>query len=289
MKTAIIGSVDLLSASEIELWARSIRGTGYTDDIILLSYRIPADCHAEYRNLIQTYNIELLGFDYDENGRPLNLQGPVAQQTQNHIWRMRFFHMWQLLMERTEYTHVINSDVRDVVFQRNPNEVLHTVQGVIAPAEGVQMQYESWNATSITECFGPYVWEYAAKEFNIYNCGSWGGEARIIKWLALTIFMMSHHRVNPGDQPSYNMLMNGLLKECGVVNQFTMNDEWACQCALTFEPHRSNLREVLQHKIPTIDANGIVRTADGVPYVMVHQYDRVPGWKEQIKQRIYNA
>jgi hypothetical protein len=36
MKTAIIGSVDLLPSDEVELWANSIRSTGYTDDIILL-------------------------------------------------------------------------------------------------------------------------------------------------------------------------------------------------------------------------------------------------------------
>ena len=239
--------------------------------------------------MIEKYNIEVLSFDYDENANPLNLTGPISNYTQNHIWRMRFFHMWQFLTERVEYTHVINSDVRDVVFQRNPNDLLHTIDnGVIGPAEGVRMSHEMWNAKSVQDCFGPYVWEYAAKDFMIYNCGSWGGSANIIKWLALTIFMMSHQRPNPGDQPAFNVLMNGLLKECGVAKHMGMNDEWACQCALTFEPSRKHLREVLEHDTPVMGADGIVRNAQGTSYVIVHQYDRVPGWKETIHRRLHS-
>jgi hypothetical protein len=287
MKTVIIGSVDQMSADDIWLWAKSIRSTGYTDDIVLLSYRIPSEQLTKYKILIDTFGIELLSSDYDENAQPLNLVGPISNQTQNHIWRMRFFHIWQFLTDRTEYTHVINSDVRDIVFQRNPNEVLHTItNGVIGPAEGVKMMREDWNAKSVQECFGPYVWECAAKDFMIYNCGSWGGSANIVKWLALTIFMMSHRRANPGDQPAFNVLMNGLLKECGVAKHMGMNDEWACQCALTFEPSRKHLRGVLEHDIPVMGSDGIVRTASGLPYVIVHQYDRVPGWKDAIQHRL---
>jgi len=285
-KTAIIGSIDQLPANEIKLWADSIRKTGYEDDIILLSYRIPPDQLFAYKEVIEKYKIELLSFDYNENAQPLELSGPVSSQVQNHIWRMRFFHMWQFLSERTEYTHVINSDVRDVIFQRNPNEILKDVTGVIAPAEGVRMIHEQWNAKSIQDCFGPYVWEYAAKDFMIYNCGSWGGSANIIKWLALTIFMMSHQRANPGDQPAFNILMNGLLKECNIAIHMDMDDEWACQCALTFEASRVHLRSVLEHEIPTMGSDGIVRNAKGTPYVIVHQYDRVPGWKELIQRRL---
>jgi hypothetical protein len=94
-KTAIIGSIDQLPANEIKLWADSIRKTGYEDDIILLSYRIPPDQLFAYKEVIEKYKIELLSFDYNENAQPLELSGPVSSQVQNHIWRMRFFQMWQ--------------------------------------------------------------------------------------------------------------------------------------------------------------------------------------------------
>lgn len=284
MKTVIIGSVDLLPANEIETWVKSIRKTGYVDDIVLFSYRIPPDEMSRYKELMDEYQIEVLGFDYDENAKALNLTGPVSQQVQHHIWRIRFFHMWQFLTERTEYTHVINSDVRDVIFQRDPNEVLQHVTGVIAPAEGIRMSNEPWNAKSIYDCFGPYVWEYAAKDFMVYNCGSWGGNAKIIKWLALTIYTMTHQRVNPGDQPAFNLLMNGLLKECGVATEYTTSDEWACQCAVI-----SNKQTVdfFEHEKPTLGPDGIVRNPTGTPYVLVHQYDRIPEWKSSIHRRIH--
>jgi len=284
MKTAIIGSVDLLPTSEIETWAKSIRQTGYTDDIILLSYRIDPTENVSYKQLMETYGIEVLSFDYDENGNSLNLSGPVSNQVQHHIWRMRFFHMWQFLNERTEYTHVINSDVRDVIFQRNPNDFLKNVSGIIAPAEGVRMVHENWNAKSVYDCFGPYVWELVAKDFMIYNCGSWAGEAKLVKWLALTIYTMTHQRANPGDQPAFNLLMNGLLKECGIAKEYTMSDEWACQCAIITKQETLN---VFEHQLPVLGDDGIVRNVNGTPYVLVHQYDRIPAWKTAISRRIH--
>jgi hypothetical protein len=283
MKTAIIGSVDLLPANDIEMWAKSIRQTGYSDDIILLSYRINPSENISYARLMDTYAIEILEFNHDEHGHKLNLSGPVSNQIQYHIWRMRFFHMWQFLTERTEYTHVINSDVRDVVFQRNPNEILKDLRGVIAPAEGVRMSNEGWNAKSIYDCFGPYVWELAAKDFMVYNCGSWGGEANIIKWLALTIYAMSHQRANPGDQPAFNLLMNGLLKECGIAKEYTTSDEWACQGDAVSNQEKL---KVFEHVMPTVGNDGIVRNPSGVPYVLVHQYDRIPSWKVLIEKRL---
>lgn len=283
MKTVIIGSVDLLPANNIELWAKSIRTTGYTDDIVLFSYRIATEELPRYQTLMEKYSIEVLEFNYDENGSPLDLVGPVSNQIQHHIWRMRFFHMWQFLTERTEYTHVVNSDVRDVIFQRNPNEILSGISGVIAPAEGIRMSNEPWNTKSIFDCFGPYVWELAAKDFMVYNCGSWGGSAKIIKWLALTLYTMTHNRLNPGDQPAFNLLMNGLLKECGIVLNYTTEDDWACQCAVFSNPNTVNHFE---HPFPTLGDDGVVRNPNGVPYVLVHQYDRIPEWKNVMIRRL---
>ena len=100
------------------------------------------------------------------------------------------------------------------------------------------------------------------------------------------------------DQAVYNFIINqSPFKEDTL---FTNNtDSWAIQLGTTigavqsgkgdlgmmFKNDSSKYQRIYEDNQPIVE-NGIVKTVDGQPYVIVHQYDRVNGLKEEI-EKIY--
>jgi hypothetical protein len=63
------------------------------------------------------------------------------------------------------------------------------------------------------------------------------------------------------------------------------NSGWAMQAGTTVDPSKiEKFRPFLTEKEPLFE-DGIVKTCDGKPFVIVHQYDRVPLWKKHIQEK----
>jgi hypothetical protein len=62
---------------------------------------------------------------------------------------------------------------------------------------------------------------------------------------------------------------------------------WACQAGVCVDPSKiEGFRPFLLETEPVFN-NGVVQTADGKTFCIVHQYDRVPEWKKFVQEK-YN-
>ena len=60
-------------------------------------------------------------------------------------------------------------------------------------------------------------------------------------------------------------------------------DAWACQLGTTADPNKlQQFKPFILEPLPRL-INGKITTSTGVPFTIVHQYDRVPAWKEIIE------
>jgi len=287
-KDLLIGAADLYDWSKINNWARSARESGFTGDIALLTYRVSENVPLRAKEL----SIDVYQIDHDPYGQAIshNTQG---RNTQSH--QMRFFHAWQLLWTDElykNYNHVIMTDVRDVIFQKNPSEffilgnktpILNNLTGYrfVASSEAIQYKNEPWGADNMMNGFGPLVWEMA-KEWKIYNVGVVAGISRNMMGLFLNLYTMTVGRYIPSDQSAYNILVN--LTNADQFYQTGHSDNWAAQLGTTLDPQKSHYDSLLVEVKPMV-RDGLVYNQRGQLFHIVHQWDRVPGLNETINQR----
>lgn len=280
MKNLLIGGSDLYDWSKVKTWANSARDAGHNGDIVILAYRIKNQ--DEYLEEARKLDIDVYQIDYDQYGQPIK-HHDKGRDTQSH--QMRFFHMWQYLMENHDYKYVISTDIRDVYFQRNPfeflNEMLpdiytdpfeHFIPKLIASAEGMKYEDEPWGLDNMFRGFGPIVTEYA-KPWPIFNVGVMAGPPTMMRDMFFKIYNMTVGRYIPSDQSAYNIFVNMTDKD----NFFTATHDagWVCQCGTALDPEKSHYIPKFQGPRPSI-IDGRVYTSYGEEYYIVHQWDRVP-------------
>lgn len=150
---------------------------------------------------------------------------------------------------------------------------------------------EPWGNENLAQAYGQYVYTLF-KDNEIYNVGTIGGYAEYVKDLVFNIFINSINRHIPiVDQAVYNVLLN--TQPYKDVTFFAKQSHaWACQAGTTVDPSKiSQFRPHLLEAEPKF-VKGIVVTgqdssyaSEGTPFVIVHQYDRVPEWKQFIKNK----
>ena len=85
------------------------------------------------------------------------------------------------------------------------------------------------------------------------------------------------------DQAALNLLMS-MHPYKDVTYYATSQDAWAAQLGTTADPKKIELyRQHLTDSEPVFE-DGIVKNKDGVPYYIVHQYDRILFLKNQIEK-----
>ena len=274
----LFGASDLYTWDKIKPWAQSIRDTGFDGDVVLLVYRGDLDGFAKEASKL---DIQLLHTDSDHMGKPID-HNAGGRNTQCH--QTRFFHLWQFLANSFRYDRVITTDVRDVIFQRNPSgwldDYMYKSCQIVAPSEGILYKDEPWNKDNMIQGFGPYVADYA-KSHTVYNVGSIAGGADSIRDLSLLIFSMGQGRYIPNDQSSFGLLMNGRLFN---VVRASFKTAWCCQCGSTLEAERQFVWPHLLEPQPIIK-DGLAYTNEEILFYLVHQWDRVPELKEAIEKR----
>jgi hypothetical protein len=125
------------------------------------------------------------------------------------------------------------------------------------------------------------------KNNKIYNVGTIGGDAEYVKDLVFNIFTNATNRPIPiVDQAVYNVLLQTQpYKDVTLFADQWLG--WACQAGTTVDPSKINaFRPYLVEKEP-IFKDGKVLTSLGHPFSIVHQYDRVPEWKQFVMEK-YN-
>lgn len=213
-------------------------------------------------------------------------------QAQIPVHVLRFVAIYEYLRKNWEkYEYVITTDVKDVYFQSDPfkwldyhNIGIRDMKQIVAGSECLKYKDEAWGNENLLQAYGPYIHDIF-KDEEIYNVGVLGGSAEYMKDLVFNIFSNAINRpIQIVDQAVFNVLINTQPYKDSVmkVPQFL---GWACQAGTVADPTKMDtFRPNLLEDEPTFK-DGIVYTSEGKPFVIVHQYDRVPEWKKFVQEK----
>ena len=275
-KDLVIGFITGYNFDKLKPWVYSLLDSGFTGDKVVVIYKPVGDDVVPKLNEL---GFSTFVFDKDE---------PFS------IMVHRFYHLWWILKSVTmKYRYVITTDVADVIFQTNPSLYLPVLKdeycNIIASEEGLRYRDEPWGDQNLMLSYGPEIHQ-TLKDNVICNAGVLAGRHDEMESIALNIFLACGGRPLhvPGgggpDQAALNVLLN-----MSPWNEITLRTNhkkgWACQCGTTVDPNKiDSFRSKLVDCEPVWDGEHAY-TPDGRKYVIVHQYNRVPAWKEVIEKR----
>jgi hypothetical protein len=259
----ILGCITKYTPTDIKPYVESIDKSGYDGGKVMLVYDVPTET-IEY--------LKSKGWDL------------YSGELHQHIILQRFIDSYKLL-ENYEDETVIWTDVKDVVFQRNPIEWINTHMGseLIAFSECVHFKDDSWAVVNAGTSY-PMEWEWLQHKIS-YCAGTIVGKGYALKDLFIEIYRWSLTTSNTGqlsDQAAYNVLIN--------LNHFKENVQFVEQEA-GFVTQLGTVwvkRNELPITEPTpIYKDGKFYNQNGEEFVIVHQYDRDIQLKKEIYER-YN-
>lgn len=288
-KNLVIGSVNNYTYRDIHPWLSSLRKTGYDGDIALVVYNMDKETVEK----LAEQKVILFGFGSD--------QGALKYNNPNvSVVVERFGHLWHFL-NNTGYDHIVTTDVRDVIFQLNPFHWLELKQipDLVVGAENLVYRDEPWNVNNMKLCYGDMIYQMMENE-PIICAGVIAGWKPVVADLCLQIFLMCggapHHVPGGGgpDQAALNILMKSRIytSHTLVTNS---NEDFILHAGTTMKAIEAgsggigeavmrdpSLLNIFKEKAlwaEPIFEDGLVKNVNGVPYCIVHQYDRIPELK----------
>lgn len=280
-KQVILGVVRCLTKPQLRPFVESLKATRYLGDCILFT----TSTSRGTLDYLHDRGIQTITFHYPSirNHQPLlygwNLWKMLLNQLKSRELRLKFArHVWDLffvrflfarnfLLAHPEYSEVMLTDVRDVVFQRNPFEWMQGRKGVFCFEEmqGRTIGECKSNSRMVREVFGEKGWT------DMRNCQiscagvTFGTRVELLEYLErfldLSLDALSLRPCSGSDQGVHNRIVHfeklgdlALLDNEGPV--FTMG------CVP---------QEFIQ-----VNAAGEVVNRQGNVYSVLHQYDRFP-------------
>ena len=284
MEDIIISAVSEYGWDKLKYWVNSIHRSGYTGHIGVIGFNIKDDTIKKLNeNGVQVWiasnkrNVTDDGYHFEDN---LTYQVPT----------LRHYYYWKVLKELKDIRYVISTDISDVVFQSNPSEWLEenfndTDYSLMYQSEGLRYMDEDWGNENFQQCFGPEIYEQV-KTRSIYNAGSMMGTYESFVDFSLNVALTcgnAQHNPTP-DQAAVNLVLS--LIPYKNITQFNNHDvNWACEAGTTVDPNKiDKFRPKLLCPEPKWDGEYVYNSKDE-KYCMVHQYNRVPEWKEIIEKK----
>jgi hypothetical protein len=274
----IIGVIKGYDWSKVSLWALSIITSGFKGTAAVIQYYDPDGIE---RDEEVAKNLKSLGIQV------------INMRLEGQIFSRRFYDIHSVLRSRLDsFDHVIATDVRDVMFQSDPAAWLsqNLKKGIYAATEGLRYRDEDWGRSNLAQSFGADGMRIMDEL--IYNAGVISGKAESISDLFYNIYVLSEIANMPSggggpDQAAYNMLLN--MKAYQSEAQFgNHEDGYAAQLGTTADPSKiDRFRPFLVEPEPIME-DGVVKTSTGIPFCVVHQYDRHPEWDKIIRERVNN-
>jgi hypothetical protein len=291
MKDLIIGAASNYTYDQVKFWINSIKKTGFDGDVVL----VVTNMKNTDLEKIAEQGVQILAYGYKDAEGSYVSHSSLAPHVE------RFFHIWNYLVQCQPYRFVIVTDVRDVVFQKDPigylGYTLDYEKKMVAAGEGLKYKDEPWGNQNYLQTFGPHFYE-RMKDLEIFNVGVLAGKHPVINDLLLMLFQMSINRPIPVvDQAVYNFLLRLNFTHAGT--EFEPNDsEWAVNLGTTLPAIASGAGDIGMRNDPTaqilyqskylaeqpVIENGIVYNSKKEKVCIVHQYDRVAGLKEEMEK-----
>jgi hypothetical protein len=277
MDDLIIGCSTNYDWSKIKYWINSVNQSGFKGKKVM----ILMNCDIETTTKVLKAGFEVVSFGTDAMGN-LTHQSPFMVHVE------RFLHIYNYLKDN-KFRYVITTDVKDVIFQKNPSEWLEENlpeghEDLVFSSESILYKDEPWGDNNLMETFGPYIHDIF-KENEIYNVGVLAGRGYAMRDLALNIFLACVGKpIKICDQSTFNLMisMNPYLKTSLYKKS---EDGWACQLGTTADPSKINeFKPFLLEPSPIMQDDKVV-TSTGKEFSIVHQYDRVPEWRKIIEAK----
>ena len=276
MKDCIVGCATNYDWSKLKYWVNSINASGFEGDKVL----ILMNCDKDTAQKITDAGFSIIAFNQDANGN-------LTYQSQLMVHVERFIHIYKLLKDNN-YRYVITTDVKDVVFQKNPSVWLENnltdKEDLVFSSESLKYKDEPWGRENLTQCYGQGIYE-DFKNNTIFNVGVLAGRGYAMRDLVLQLFLNCINRPIPiVDQAVFNVMISRhpyLNSTMYTVSE----DGWACQLGTTADPSKiDSFKPFLLEPSPKLEGEKVV-TSTGIEYTIVHQYDRVPEWRKVIEAK----
>lgn len=282
MKDIVVGCITGYTFDKIKPWVNSLDRCGFDGVKAMICYNIDYETVEE----LVKRNYTVLAFGKNDNLKKFTYKENFS------IVVERFLHIWYFLKKfQGQYRYIISTDVKDVIFQTNPSEWLEKNIGnkeINVACESIRYKDEEWGNHNLFKAFGPLVHDHN-KDNLIYNAGTVSGKFDTMLDLFLNVYMMcngtSHFTEGGGgpDQAAVNILLN--MKPYKDITNFAMSEDgYAAQLGTTGPQVAGKYADKLVEKSPILVDN-MVCTSEGKPFAIVHQYDRVPEWKEMIEKK----
>lgn len=284
----IVTALQGYTVDDIRPWIESLSKCGYTGNVLAFKY----DDNKEVEEYLTSYGVSIY---------------PGVPNGLNHVATQRFADYAVALgneaLNHIEY--VLHTDIRDVIFQEDPTEWIKNGlenHQILVSAEGTTYNHEDWNGDGLQKHFGKEMFE-EFKNYETLCSGVIAGRKEAIAELFITIFEMSFFSGSPdgfNDQHFHNIAIRKVFKE--ITNCPPADAPWTANLgtliAIPYSdpnwsstgrtPYNSYERfrkgtfvENMLVDLPQM-IDGKVCTPNGIPYAIVHQYDRYQPWKESL-------
>ena len=276
MKDLIVGCATNYDWSKLKYWVNSINASGFEGDKVL----ILMNCDKDTAQKITDAGFSIIAFNQDANGN-------LTYQSQLMVHVERFIHIYKLLKDNL-YRYVITTDVKDVIFQKNPSTWLENnltdKEDLVFSSESMKYKDEPWGRENLTQCYGQGIYE-DFKNNTIFNVGVLAGRGYAMRDLVLQLFLNCINRpISIVDQAVFNVMISRhpYLNS----SMYTASESgWACQLGTTVDPSKIGVfKPLLLEPSPKLEGDKVV-TSEGIEYTIVHQYDRVPEWRKVIEAK----
>lgn len=266
MKKILLGLCDNAAKNreKVRLWSESFRR--FSDaDIVLLN------ANATQRDI---WACESLGIRHIEVSIP-------ERRMINH---KRLEHIARFIRDSDADIFLV-TDVFDVAFQGDPFAKLDlSSYEVFVSGEGVRVDEEPWNSDNIGKLFPE-----EKVDSEVLCSGVVAGKRDAMIYLYEKMFNMCESAPDMHDiRDQAALIVMASNGEIPGLKIFNLDDGWAMHCAVAGPTHFFDawgFRKKIKYGIPSLK-NGMVVTEDGRPYDIVHQFNRVPSWQDQISKRI---
>lgn len=274
MRDLIIGCSTNYDWNKLKYWINSVNKSGFDGDKVLILMNADS-LTVKY---IVNAGFSIICFNRDDYG---NLR--YKSNLMVHV--ERFIHIYNFL-KKNEYRYVITTDVKDVIFQNNPvryiEENLEENQQLIFSSESIRYKDEPWGNDNLLKTYGEFIYEHF-KNNEVYNVGVLAGRGFAMRDLALNIFTSCLNKPIPiCDQSTFNFLIS--QEPYKTVNKYCKSEDgWACQLGTTADPEKiDKFKPFLLEPSPKMENDKVV-TSTGKEFSIIHQYDRVPMWRETLE------
>lgn len=282
-KDVVIGCISGYEFDQVKNWVNSLNRCGFEGDKVMIVYNGSKELVDE----LEENDIIVPQFHTDDasNG------GRIARNVSGmQVAVERFYGMYQFIQNK-DYRYVITTDVKDVVFQRNPVDFLITDMGqfdLVVSSEGLQYQSEAWGYQNMLDGFGgDFQRHYATAE--IFNVGVLAGRYKHMRSLFRHIYLTANAAdYYIADQSAFNILVDDVPWN-NVTLRSGPRGQWACQIGTQNDPSKPDLMDHVKRYTgsspPIMNQEGFVVNNNDIPYHIVHQYERHPGWKQIIDSK----